>query len=163
MARINTPATFCHNSYAYTIATPFFVTLAQRGLLDYPIFGLSLTGNASGSLSIGASLSFLVAPSQLMVVTSTGAVDSSVVTNVSEIKWNEVIPFPPFGSSMNTSSYLQWAIPFTGLSVSIIWVFLCTTSNVCAGKWHANHAHSNLSTRDGKYFHSVARRVCCLI
>jgi Eukaryotic aspartyl protease. len=36
-------------------AAPFFVTLAQQGLLDYPLFGLSLTRNASGTLSIGMS------------------------------------------------------------------------------------------------------------
>lgn len=34
-------------------ATPFFPSLAQQGILDYPLFGLSLTRNASGSLSLG--------------------------------------------------------------------------------------------------------------
>jgi len=36
-------------------AAPFFVALAQQGLLDYPLFGLSLTRNASGTLSMGLS------------------------------------------------------------------------------------------------------------
>ena len=36
-----------------TAATPFFAGLAQQGLLDYPLFGVSLTTNLSGSLTIG--------------------------------------------------------------------------------------------------------------
>jgi len=80
-------------------ATPFFATLAQQGQLSYPLFGLSLTRNASGSLTFGA-------------------VDSSVVTNRSLITWNEVVPFAPFGSESNTSSYLQWAIRLSGISVN---------------------------------------------
>lgn len=35
-------------------ATPFFVQLAQQGHLDYPLFGLSLTRNSSGTLTLGA-------------------------------------------------------------------------------------------------------------
>ncbi|EMD34064.1 hypothetical protein CERSUDRAFT_117574 [Gelatoporia subvermispora B] len=80
-------------------ATPFFATLAQQGQLNYPIFGLSLTRNASGSLTLGA-------------------VDASVVTNRSLIEWNEVVPFAPFGSESNTSSYLQWTIQLSGISVN---------------------------------------------
>jgi len=49
-----------------------------------------------------------------------GAVDSAVVTNVSNINWNEVVSFPPFGSERNASSYLQWAIPFSTLWVSML-------------------------------------------
>ncbi|KAI0264506.1 aspartic peptidase domain-containing protein [Gloeopeniophorella convolvens] len=80
-------------------ATPFFAELAQQGQLDYPLFGVSLERNKSlGSLSIGA-------------------VDSSVVSNASLIEWNQVIPFEPFGSESNASSYLQWAIRITNITV----------------------------------------------
>jgi hypothetical protein len=41
-------------------ATPFFPSLAQKGVLDYPLFGLSLTNNASGSLSFG--MYFVIPP-----------------------------------------------------------------------------------------------------
>ncbi|KAH9068324.1 acid protease [Lactarius deliciosus] len=64
-------------------ATPFFPQLAQQGLLDYPLFGVNLKRNGSaGSLSLGA-------------------VDSTIVTNVSLIEWHEVVPFEPFGSENN--------------------------------------------------------------
>jgi len=82
-----------------TDTAPFFVALAQQGLLDYPLFGLSLTRNASGTLSMGA-------------------VDASIVTNVSNIGWNEVVEFAPFGSESNVSSYLQWAVPLSSFSVN---------------------------------------------
>ncbi|THH00207.1 hypothetical protein EW026_g2261 [Hermanssonia centrifuga] len=80
-------------------SAPYFAQLAQRGQLDYPLFGLSLTQNTSGSLTLGA-------------------VDGSVVNNISLIEWNEVVPFAPFGSESNASSYLQWTIPLSGLSVN---------------------------------------------
>ncbi|KAI0690006.1 aspartic peptidase domain-containing protein [Cytidiella melzeri] len=80
--------------------TPFFATMAQRGQLAYPLFGLSLTLNSSGSLTLGA-------------------VDGSVVTNLSLIQWNEVVPFAPsIGSASNTSSYLQWVIPLSSIQVN---------------------------------------------
>lgn len=85
----------------YPAATPFFSTLAQQGQLDYPLFGLSLTRNTTGTLSIGA-------------------IDSSVVTNLSHIGWNEVVPFSPFGSESNKSSYLQWAISLSSFGVSTL-------------------------------------------
>lgn len=81
-------------------APPFFATLAQRGQLEYPLFGVSLTRNSSGSLTLGA-------------------VDGSVVTNITLINWNEVVPFAPFtGSASNTSTYLQWVIPLGGILVN---------------------------------------------
>ncbi|KAF5371826.1 hypothetical protein D9615_009576 [Tricholomella constricta] len=86
-------------SNTVTNSTPFFVALAQQGLLDYPVFGLSLTRNETGTLSIGA-------------------VDSSIVKNASLISWNRVVDFAPFGAESNTSSYLQWAIPISGFSVN---------------------------------------------
>lgn len=77
---------------------PFFANLAQEGLLEYPIFALSLT-NYTGSLTLGA-------------------IDSSVVTNISQVGWNEVAQFPPLLAENNVSSYLEWAIPITGFSVN---------------------------------------------
>jgi hypothetical protein len=47
-----------------------------------------------------------------------GAVDSTIVTNVSLIEWIEVTPFEPIGSESNVSSYLQWAIPISNITVS---------------------------------------------
>lgn len=86
-------------SDSITNSTPFFVTLAQRGLLKYPLFGLYLTYNSSGSLTIGA-------------------IDGSVVTTFSRIEWNDVVEFPPSGAESNVSSYLHWAIPLTAISVN---------------------------------------------
>ncbi|KAF8992829.1 aspartic peptidase domain-containing protein [Cyathus striatus] len=74
--------------------------VANSGILDYPLFALSLTRNSSGSLSLGA-------------------IDSSVVTNTSLINWNRVAQFPPFGAENNVSSYLQWTIPLAAFSVNV--------------------------------------------
>lgn len=35
------------------LATPFLATLAQNGLLSYPLFGVSITRNSGGSLTLG--------------------------------------------------------------------------------------------------------------
>lgn len=80
-------------------ATPFFGTLSAHGILDYPLFGLSLTRNSSGTITLGA-------------------IDASIVQNVSDIVWNEVVPFSPIGMQSNTSGYLHWAIYMTNLSVN---------------------------------------------
>lgn len=82
----------------YAVATPFFATLAGQGLLDYPLFGVSLTRNSTGTLTIGA-------------------IDSSIVKNISDVGWNEVVPFSPIASESNTSSYLQWAIRLSSFTV----------------------------------------------
>ncbi|KAJ7274400.1 aspartic peptidase domain-containing protein [Mycena haematopus] len=79
-------------------STPFFPALAQRGVLDYPLFGLSLTHDASGSISFGA-------------------VDATVVKNVSDIGWNQVVEFSPVGAG-NVSSYLHWVTPLSAFSVN---------------------------------------------
>lgn len=79
-------------------ATPYFATLAAQGQLDYPLFGLSLTRNATGTLTMGA-------------------IDTSVVANASKIVWNEVVPFAPFANQGNSSSYLQWVIRLSGFAV----------------------------------------------
>jgi hypothetical protein len=57
-----------------------------------------------------------------------GAVDPTVVANVSLIEWHEVIPFEPFGSESNVSSYLQWAIPISTITVRSIASSLSTYS-----------------------------------
>ncbi|KAF8135033.1 acid protease [Boletus edulis] len=75
---------------------PFFASLSQQGILDYPIFGLSLTRNSIGSLALGA-------------------IDASVVQNTSNIVWNEVVPFAPVGTQTNTSGYMFWAYLYDGL------------------------------------------------
>ncbi|KDQ59263.1 hypothetical protein JAAARDRAFT_657647 [Jaapia argillacea MUCL 33604] len=80
-------------------ATPFFTSLAELGMLAYPLFGLSLTRDSSGTLALGA-------------------VDSSIVTNTSRIVWNEVLAFSPFGTERNVSSYLQWVIPISDIYVN---------------------------------------------
>ncbi|TEB33382.1 acid protease [Coprinellus micaceus] len=85
-----------------TNSTPFFTTLAYKGLLDYPLFALSLAKNGTGSLTLGA-------------------IDSSVVgNNTSQISWNRVAAFPPFVIEVNVTSptYLQWAIPLASFSVN---------------------------------------------
>lgn len=86
-------------SKTVTNSTPFLVSLVQQGLLDYPVFGVSLTRNTTGTLTIGA-------------------VDSSVVKNTSLVGWNHVVDFAPFGAESNVSSYLQWAIPMSGFAVN---------------------------------------------
>lgn len=60
----------------------------------------------------------------------TGAIDASVVQNVSYIAWSEVVPFRPFSGSAeaeagNASSYLQWAIEMGDILVSIYHRSLC--------------------------------------
>src|ERR1700722_14417313 len=45
----------------FTTATPFFTSLAQQGQLDYPLCGLSLTMNSTGTLAIGSFTYFVFA------------------------------------------------------------------------------------------------------
>jgi hypothetical protein len=101
------------------IATPFFATLAQQGQLDYPLFGISLERNATpGSLSLGkVRCSPNGLPPDLMHV---GAVDSTIVKNISLIEWNEVVPFEPVGIASNVSSYLEWVIPISVITVNTL-------------------------------------------
>ena len=104
--------------------TPFFATLAQKGLLEYPLFAFSLTRNNTGSLSFGTSQQHTLydTPSRSTVTDRgfQGAIDASVVANASDIAWNRVASFPPFNGETNATeaAYLQWAIPLSGLYVS---------------------------------------------
>jgi len=82
-----------------TNSVPLFPRLAQQGLLEYPVFGFHLGWNASGSLAIGA-------------------IDASVVRNVSDISWNSVASFPPFFAEASEPTYLHWAIPISSFSVN---------------------------------------------
>lgn len=81
-------------------ATPVFASMAQQGTLDYPLFGLSLKRNTTGSLTFGA-------------------IDASAVTNRSNIEWIDVVPFAPFnGTNGTTASYLQWAVELAQIYVN---------------------------------------------
>lgn len=82
-----------------TNSTPLVIGLAQNGLLEYPMFGLSLTRDDDGTLALGA-------------------IDVNVVQNVSAIEWHKVMPFSPFGSESNSSSYLVWAVRITEVGVN---------------------------------------------
>ncbi|KAF8553950.1 acid protease [Imleria badia] len=80
-------------------APPFIASLSEQGILDYPIFGLRLTWNSTGTLALGA-------------------IDASVVQNTSDIVWNDVVPFSPLGTQTNTSGYMFWAMHMTGFAVN---------------------------------------------
>ncbi|KAF8589817.1 acid protease [Ramaria rubella] len=82
-------------------APPFLSGLVEAGRLAYPLFGLSLTTNTSGTLSMGA-------------------IDKSVVTNTSLISWHDVVPFAPLPNqnATETSPYLHWALPLDNLTVN---------------------------------------------
>ncbi|QRV75117.1 aspartyl protease [Ceratobasidium sp. AG-Ba] len=78
-------------------SAPVIARLAQQGELSYPLFGLSLRKNNTGTLSLGA-------------------IDAGVVSNLSSIAWHDVAPFPTLPSD-NSSVYLQWAIHLSAISV----------------------------------------------
>ena len=108
---------WCDCSYV-PLAAPFFSTLAQQGQLEYPVFGVALTREEPwGTLALGA-------------------IDSTYVKNASLIGWNEVVPFEPFlALGGNQSSYLQWAIPLSNISVdSQVFNPIPTYSNVMGNK-----------------------------
>lgn len=111
-----------HRRYPFTngsLAPPLFATMAQQGLLSYPLFGIHLPQNLSstGSLSLGKEAFGFTSR---WLITRAGAIDASIVTNRSLIEWNEVVPFAPIGSTSNVSSYLQWAIRLSGISVCLV-------------------------------------------
>jgi hypothetical protein len=96
--------------------TPFFAGLAQQGQLAYPLFGLSLTRNETGTIAIGLLAHWYI--NYNITTNALGAIDSSVVTNVSNIGWNQVTTFSPVNTESNASSYLQWAIPISGFAIN---------------------------------------------
>ncbi len=85
------------------------------------MFGLSLTRNDTGSLSIGEPFRHLI---RNIYNPSLGAIDSSVVTNVTNVGWHEVVEFAPIGTENNVSSYLQWAIPLDGFAVCLVFQYI---------------------------------------
>ena len=91
----------CFWKFTSPTGLPFFANLAAQGLLEYPLFAFSLTGNSSGTLTLGA-------------------VDGSVVKNPNLISWIQVAEFPPFGVESNESSYFEWAVPVTGFTVCFL-------------------------------------------
>jgi hypothetical protein len=130
-------------------ATPFFTKLTQQGRLDYPLFGISLQRDASpGSLSLGE-VGF--SPNGLSPhLLHQGALDSTIVRNISLIEWNEVVPFEPVGIESNMSSYFEWAIPISAITVSYLAGFSLT------------HAHTwlpRLGVRPLRYNPHILRQI----
>jgi hypothetical protein len=124
-------------------AIPFISTLAAQGDLSYPLFGLSLTQNATGSLAIGA-------------------IDSSVVKNVSKIVWNEVVPFAPLDSTDNVSSYLQWAIRLASFAVRCILLNRNPILIIRTGQWRSGHTYAYISKCYPQLIPGLARCVCSI-
>ncbi|KAJ7637731.1 aspartic peptidase domain-containing protein [Mycena polygramma] len=108
-------------------STPFFPSLAQRGILDYPLFGLSLTRNTTGSLSLGA-------------------IDTSIVTNVSKVGWNKIVEFSPIGSESNVSSYLHWVTPLAAFTVGSTRISPIPTYANATGNSPFNNRHSTAAS-----------------
>ncbi|CAE7067490.1 unnamed protein product [Rhizoctonia solani] len=94
-------------------AVPPVARLAQQGLLSYPIFGLSLRKNDTGTLSLGA-------------------IDADVVKNQSLISWHDVAPFPTLPND-NSSIYLQWAIHLSSVAINGVNVTLNSTYPAITG------------------------------
>jgi hypothetical protein len=90
---------------------------------------------SSGSLSIGEVCCTSNRLSSDLV--RVGALDSTIVNNVSLIEWIEVVPFQPFGAQSNVSSYLQWATPISNITVS----------NLASSLAHAHAAVCRSGTR----------------
>lgn len=85
--------------------------------MDYPIFGIYLTRNHTGTLALGQSFGVAIMATRCLIHL-TGAIDSGVVSNISNIEWHYVVPFAPDGASNNVSSYLYWALELSSISVS---------------------------------------------
>lgn len=81
-----------------TNSSSFVERLAAGGQLEYPLFGVSLSSNGNGTLTLGA-------------------VDADVVQDASLIEWHDIVPFPPFGHAANQSIYLHWAIELDKVDV----------------------------------------------
>jgi hypothetical protein len=92
-----------------------------------------------------------------------GAIDSSVVKNISNIAWNEVVPFGPPASQNTTSSYLQWAIRLSSFAVRDVVLIKSLLLNRWPGQWYGHHANANISQRYWQLFVGFARcvRIIC--
>jgi hypothetical protein len=116
--------------------------------LEYPFFGVNLKRNGSfGSLSIGEVCCTSNGLSSDLV--RVGAVDSTIVNNVSLIEWIEVVPFQPFGAQSNVSSYLQWAIPISNITVS----------NLASSLSHAHAAVGRSETRPSRWNPRILKKI----
>lgn len=95
-------------------------------MLPYPIVGLSLTHSTNGTLSLGALLSYWQCILVSIFTFHLGAIDSSVVQNISLMSWHVVEPFEPFpGQNASTTPlYLDWVIPLDDLIVRLIFIDL---------------------------------------
>ncbi|EJD49793.1 acid protease, partial [Auricularia subglabra TFB-10046 SS5] len=82
---------------ADTTAPPIMERLAQEGLVEYPLFGLSAT-REGGTLSLGA-------------------IDISVVDDASAIEWHDVVPFGHFPTETEASIYLHWTVHLAGVQI----------------------------------------------
>ncbi|KDQ14862.1 hypothetical protein BOTBODRAFT_55061 [Botryobasidium botryosum FD-172 SS1] len=80
-------------------APPIISSLVQSGQLAYPLFGLSVAPQGTSTLSLGA-------------------IDSSVIPNVTSIEWLPVVPFSPAVNGTSTSAYLQWAVQLASMSLN---------------------------------------------
>ncbi|KAG1747192.1 uncharacterized protein EDB91DRAFT_1048508, partial [Suillus paluster] len=125
-------------SASATNATSFCSTLAQQGILEYPLFGLSLTRNATGTLTLGQS--------------PPGAIDVSVAQNLSQ-----VVPFSPVCTQTNTSGYFYWAIPLSSFAYTPQPTYPCPTGNTFY--WMCL-CHSGTPGLYGPY-QDVSSRVSC--
>jgi hypothetical protein len=100
-----------------------------------------------GSLSIGevCCTPNRLPPEHLRV----GAVDSTIVNNVSLFEWMEVVPFRPIGAQSNVSSYLQWAIQISNITVS----------NLASSLAHAHAAVGRSGTRPSRWNPRILKQI----
>jgi hypothetical protein len=120
-----------------SVATPFFATLAQQGLLDHPLFGFDLTTNASGMLTIGMGHMVTNLNASLMMM----------------IKRSNIAEFSPFSTKSNVPSYLQWAIAITSEFV-LVFASVCH-AHIITGKWNPDHTHTNICELHAQFFASI--------
>jgi hypothetical protein len=73
-------------------------------------------------------------------------VDSTIVKNVSLFEWMEVVPFRPIGAQSNVSSYLQWAIQISNITVSYVAVLWLMLMPQLAGREPDHHVGTHVSS-----------------
>lgn len=84
-------------------------------MLEYPLFGISITRDNGGTFALGKDVLLLIMKEVNCFLL--GAIDANVVKNVSAIEWHDVVPFSPFGNERNTSSYLHWVVQLPMIGV----------------------------------------------
>ena len=90
----------------------------------------------------------------------TGAIDSGVVSNASNIEWHYVVPFAPEGTSNNVSSYLYWALELSSISVSHDQPSHLSLSPIgfYVGKWDWYHSNARIPIGHTRGRHPCAPR-----